>query len=112
MEIPEMFAKILVANDGSPGAQKALSAAITLTKAEGAALHMVSVEELPRFPATIDEVDAVRGEENHRFATVIDAARAETQAAGIALASHVVIGHPVGTIVALVAEQHFDLLVL
>jgi nucleotide-binding universal stress UspA family protein len=107
-----MYAKILVANDGSPGAAKALSAAISLAHRLGAALHMVSVEELPRFPATIDEVDEVKSEENHRFAPVVAAARAEAQAAGIALETHLIPGHPVEAIVSLIAEQHVDLLVV
>jgi nucleotide-binding universal stress UspA family protein len=38
-----MYRKILVANDGSPGALKALAAAIALTKRDSAALHMVTV---------------------------------------------------------------------
>lgn len=38
-----MCRKILVANDGSPGALKALAAAIELAKRDGAALHMVTV---------------------------------------------------------------------
>ena len=46
-----MYGKILVANDGSPGAVRALSTAVELAKREGAALHMVTVEELPWFPA-------------------------------------------------------------
>jgi nucleotide-binding universal stress UspA family protein len=52
-----MYRKILVANDGSPGALKALAGAIEMAKRDGAALHMITVEELPRFPASIDEVD-------------------------------------------------------
>ena len=107
-----MFAKILVANDGSPGALKALAAAIALARQHGAALHMVTVEELPRFPASIDEVEEVKAEEDHRLMPVLDAARAEAQAAGVALATHLVPGHPVEAIVALVAAEGFDLLVV
>jgi hypothetical protein len=44
-----MFSKILIANDGPEGAARALLAAIKLAKALGADLHMISVEELPRF---------------------------------------------------------------
>ena len=51
-----MYSRILVANDGSPGGQKALSGAIELARKLSAELHMVTVEELPRFPASIDEV--------------------------------------------------------
>ena len=107
-----MFAKILVANDGSPGALKALAAAIALAKQHRAALHMVSVAELPRFPATIDEVDEVKAEEDHRFAPVVAAVRAQAQAEGVALVTHMIPGHPVEAIVGLVGEQHFDLLVI
>jgi|SRR5260370_25720111 nucleotide-binding universal stress UspA family protein len=107
-----MFSKILVANDGSPGGAKALMVAIALAQQHGAALHMISVEELPRFPATIDEVEEIKAEENHRFAPVIAAARAQAQSAGVALAIHLVAGHPVEAIVMLVGEQRFDLLVV
>jgi len=37
---------------------------------------MVTVEELPRFPASIDEVAEEKDEANHRFAPVIMAAKA------------------------------------
>ena len=75
-ETREIYSKILVANDGSPGALKALAAAIALAKREDAALHMVTVEELPRFPASIDEVEEEKAQANHRLAPVIEAARA------------------------------------
>jgi nucleotide-binding universal stress UspA family protein len=107
-----MYRRILVANDGSPGALKALAAAIALAKRDGAALHMVTIEELPRFPATIDEIEEEKAEANHRLAPVLDAARAQAQAAGIAIVTHLAPGHPVHAIVALVNEQQFDLLVV
>jgi len=107
-----MYRKILVANDGSPGALKALAGAIETAKRDGAALHMITVEELPRFPASIDEVEEEKTEANHRVAPVIEAARAQAQAAGIALETHLLPGHPVHTIVALISEEHFELLVV
>jgi nucleotide-binding universal stress UspA family protein len=51
-----MFKKILHANDGSTNAFDALSLAINLAKENGADLHMVSVEEVPYLPGTIEEV--------------------------------------------------------
>ena len=107
-----MYRKILVANDGSPGALKALAGAIETAKRDGAALHLITVEELPRFPASIDEVEEEKTEANHRLAPVIEAARAQAQAAGIALETHLLPGHPVHTIVALINEEHFELLVV
>jgi len=50
-----MYSKILAANDGSPGSLKALDTAIALARQVSAELYMVTVEELPRFPASIDE---------------------------------------------------------
>ena len=107
-----MYSKILVANDGSPGAMRALSAALTTAKQEAAALHMVTVEELPWFPASIDEVDEEKTEANHRLTPMIDAARAQAHAAGLAIEAHLLPGHAVQAIVGLVKEQHFDLLVV
>ncbi|MFL5265214.1 MAG: universal stress protein [Stellaceae bacterium] len=107
-----MYRKILVANDGSPGASRALSAALTLAKQDRAALHMVTVEELPWFPASIDEVEEEKSEANHRLAPVLEAARAQAQAAGVEIEIYLLPGHAVQAIVALMKEQHFDLLVV
>ena len=51
-----MYQKILIANDGSDGAAKALAVALKLAHRLKAKLHMICVEEMPRVPATIDEV--------------------------------------------------------
>lgn len=106
-----MYRRILAANDGSAGGQKALAAAIELAKLTSAELHMVTVEELPRFPASIDEVAEEKDEANHRFAPVIKAARAHASAAGVAIETHLVPGHVVEAIVRLINERQFDLLV-
>ena len=95
-----MYQKILVANDGSPGALRALAAALRLAKQEGAALHMVTVEELPWFPASIDEVEEEKSEANHRLAPMLEAARTQAQEAGIEIEAHVLPGHAVQAIVA------------
>jgi nucleotide-binding universal stress UspA family protein len=63
-----MYTKILAANDGSSGGRKAFAGAIELARKISAELHMVTVEELPRFPASIDEVAEEKDEANHRFA--------------------------------------------
>jgi len=75
-----MFSKVLVANDGSSGGRKALEAAIELAQRISAPLHMVMVEELPLFPASIDEIEEEQDEANHRFAPVIETAQAEARA--------------------------------
>lgn len=53
-----MFRKILVAYDGSEGADRALTLAISMAREQDAELWVLSVaEHLPRFPATIAETD-------------------------------------------------------
>jgi nucleotide-binding universal stress UspA family protein len=85
-----MYIRMLVANDGSPGARKALTGAIELARKISAELHMVTVEELPRFPASIDEIAEEKDEANHRFAPVIKAAKAEASGAGVAIETYLV----------------------
>jgi nucleotide-binding universal stress UspA family protein len=106
-----MYAKILVANDGSVGGQKALTAAIGLARQLSAELHMVTVEELPRIPASIDEVAEEKEEANHRFAPVTEAAKTQAREAGVTLETHLVPGHVVEATVRLINEHGFDLLV-
>ena len=80
-----MFGKILIANDGSEGGTRARACALKLAHRLKAELHMICVEELPRMPATIDEVVEDKLDENHRFQQVIAQAlflRAERGADG------------------------------
>lgn len=106
------YRKILIANDGSEGARKALSTALGLARLLNAELHMVSVEELPQFASSLDEIDEEKREQNHRFARVIREARREAEAAGARLSAQVVAGHAVPTIVELLERGGFDLLVV
>lgn len=107
-----MYTRILAANDGSAGGRKALTAAIELARQGSTEVHMVTVEELPRFPASIDEVAEEKDEANHRFAPVIEAAKAQAKAAGIPIETHFVPGHVVDAVIGLVKQQNVDLLVV
>jgi nucleotide-binding universal stress UspA family protein len=107
-----MYRKILVANDGSAGAARALTAAIALANRAKAELHMICVEELPRFPASVEEVIEEKQEANHRFADVIAKAKEEAKSHHIKLSAHVVAGHAVPRIVETIEQDHFDLLVV
>ena len=81
-----------------------LSAAIKLAKEHEAELHTISVEELPRFPASVDEVIEEKAEANHVYEAVMSRAMAQAQAPGVKLTPHVVVGHPVSTISDFVAS--------
>jgi len=107
-----MFSKILVASDGSPGASKALNAAIELSRRLRATLHMVCVEELPRFPITIDEVIEESTAAQKVFDEVILTAIKQAKAARVKLEAHVLAGHAVSSIVEFVERERFDVLVV
>jgi nucleotide-binding universal stress UspA family protein len=79
-----MFTRIVIANDGSEGGFKALALGCDLAKHYGAALHMISVEELPDFPASIDEIVEIKDAEDHKYHDVIERARAAAAASGVA----------------------------
>jgi nucleotide-binding universal stress UspA family protein len=107
-----MPSKILIANDGSAGAAKALTTAIALARLEKAQLHMVSVEELPQSPATIGEVIEEKRDANHRFSRVMARAEAEAKSQRVKLTTHIVTGHAVPSIIEMIERHRFDLLVV
>ncbi len=108
-----MFHKILVANDGSEGAKKAVQAAIDLAKRYGAELHEICVEEhLPHYAATVGEVVEAKQEATDYFRRVTAEAELAALEQGIRLTSHVLPGHEVETIVTFAKEHGFDLLVI
>jgi nucleotide-binding universal stress UspA family protein len=108
-----MFHKILVAIDGSEGANKALRAAIDVARHYEADLHSISVEEhLPHYAATVGEVVEARREAADYFRRVVQAAEQAAAAAGVRLTAHVVPGHEVEAIVQFVKDRGFDLLVI
>jgi nucleotide-binding universal stress UspA family protein len=108
-----MVSKILVANDGSEGAKKALRMAVDLAKRYDAELHQVSVEEhLPHYAATVGEVVEAKQEAAEYFRKVIREAELIAQAEGLRLTAHVLPGHEVETIVTFAKDHGFDLLVI
>jgi nucleotide-binding universal stress UspA family protein len=107
-----MFKKILVANDGSDNAFDAFSAALSLAQENGAELHMVSVEEIPYLPTSIEEVRQEKGLDGRRFHAVLNRARTMAGIRGVELHTHILTGHPVRDIVDLTAKLKADLLVV
>jgi nucleotide-binding universal stress UspA family protein len=108
-----MFKKILIANDGSEGAKKALKVAIDLAKQYEAELHSISVEEgVPHYAATIGEVEEYRKEANDFFKKTNDEAAEEAKKRGVELRIKVQAGHEVETIVNYAKGGNFDLLVI
>ena len=108
-----MFRKILLAYDGSEGANRALEVGIDLAKIHGAVLWALAVEEkLPRFSGTIDEVKEEKQFANEHYGKLLEAAKVKAKQAGIELKPLMQPGHPAQTIVAVAKEGKFDLVLV
>jgi nucleotide-binding universal stress UspA family protein len=108
-----MFKKILLAYDGSEGANRALEVGIDLAQVHRAELWALAVQErLPRFSATIDEVQEEKAFANQHFGKILQAARARAKEAGIELKTLRHPGHPAQMIVQVATEGKFDLVLL
>jgi nucleotide-binding universal stress UspA family protein len=73
---------------------------------------MISVEEIPDVPASIDEVIEVKTEQNHKYHDVLGRARAIAKEKGIKLDAEVVAGHTVAAVNAYVRAKKAELLVV
>jgi len=73
---------------------------------------MISVEELPDFPASIDEIVEIKDAENHKYHDVLERARAIAKASDIDLNAEVVAGHAAAAVVGRVKALEADLLVV
>jgi len=107
-----VFTRIMVANDGSEGGFRALGVACDIAKRYGAALHMISVEELPDFPASIDEIVEIKDAENHKFHAVVERGREMAKAAGVPFEAEVVAGHAAAAVIERLKAAKADLLVV
>lgn len=109
-----MIKRILVAHDGSDGAQRAFDAGVELAAMTDASLHMISVEEdLPRqAEMVIDEVAEVKNEEDSYFGQLGNQAKRRAALKGVALETSIVSGHEVKAIVEAAREGQYDLLIV
>lgn len=108
-----MFARILVGYDGSAGSRAALATALRLAGESGGALTAVTVQHhLPRFGATVGEVDEERevgAAEAQRLASEIRAAATDHR---VEVHTTVLTGHPAHEIVHAAKNIDADLVVL
>jgi nucleotide-binding universal stress UspA family protein len=108
-----MYKKILLAYDGSEGANKALNAGINLAKIHGAELVALSVQEgLPKFAGTIDEVREEKEFADQQYGKLLGSARTQAKEAGVELKTIMRPGHPAKTIVEVAKEGKFDLVLV
>lgn len=116
---PQIFNRILLGNNGSRGARKALYMAIDLAKRYAAELHQITVNE--RLPRHVEQTGGFVGI-GRVLSTGQDAADYSEQisqegsqaatAAGFKLLPHVAYGDPVEHIAKVVKDHGFGLLVI
>jgi nucleotide-binding universal stress UspA family protein len=108
-----MFRKILVACDGSEGANLALDRAIELARAFEADICTVAVmEHLPRYAASLGEIEEAQEQGRDHLNDLLDEARARAARAGLSVTTAQVAGQPAHAIVRYARDHDFDLIVL
>jgi nucleotide-binding universal stress UspA family protein len=106
-----MFAKILVAHDGSPTADKAFRTALELAGKFGAELHAVSVVRLPEFGEDIETAAMIDAGREH-YNKLGQRLRDEGGGQGIAVHFRTLVGHPAEQVVAEAQKIPVELIVL
>ncbi|MGZ4481801.1 MAG: universal stress protein [Gaiellales bacterium] len=107
------FQRMLVAIDGSQGAQRALTVAIELAQVTGGHLSALAVEgPLPAYAATVGEVDEVIREKQGYFSELAARAREQAEAARVPFDIEIRTGHAAELIVRYLREGDFDLVVV
>ena len=108
-----MFRKLLVAYDGSDGSRRALARACELARAgESEAWALAVLEHLPRYAATVGEVEETQEQGRQYLGEVLDEARRLAAAQGVTLNVEQAAGQPAQAIVRYAQEHAFDLIVL
>jgi nucleotide-binding universal stress UspA family protein len=108
-----MFRHILVAFDGSAGSRRALQAALVLAKEHGANLTSVTVQHhLPRYGATIGEVDEEIQVDQQQMRRLDNEIAAEAAQHEMPVHTEVRLGHPAQEIVRVAQQLHADLIVI
>ena len=107
-----MFKRILVAYDGSEGSKLALLTALTLGKELGSEICAISVEgKLPRYAATLGEVDEVEQERHAYYDRIQSEAVQLANRHDVNLGTIVAPGSPAETIVKYAQEGDYDIIV-
>jgi nucleotide-binding universal stress UspA family protein len=107
------FSRVLVAVDGSEGAQKALDCALSICSAVGAELTALAVEgKLPAYAGSLGEVDEVKREKDEFFTRVLDEARLRAAERDVPVSTDLVPGHAAEVITHYAKAHGHDLIVI
>lgn len=107
------FQHLLVACDGSTPSFHALELALDLAQYTKGRVEVLGVEgPLPRFAATIGEVDEMVGERERYFAGILEEVRARATLRGLEISTTLLPGHPAEVIVHHARDIGADLIVV
>lgn len=110
---PYQFNNVLVAIDGSEGANRALDCALSLVSRLGGRLTALAVEgKLPAYAASVGEVDEVKREKDVFFGNLLDEAQRQAQERGVGLSTDLVPGHAAEVIARYAKAHGHDLIVI
>lgn len=108
-----MFHKILIAYDGSSGADRALQTALELARILQADVHALTVaDHVPQFAGTIDEIEEESAFAHHAAHQHLDKALRQAEEAGMPMQGEVRAGHTIRTILDYTTAGQFDLVIL
>jgi nucleotide-binding universal stress UspA family protein len=107
------FQQILVACDGSTPSFHALESALDIAEYSKGRIEVLGVEgPLPRFAATIGEVDEMVNEREQFFAGILADVRARAARRGLEVSTTLLPGHPAEVIIHHARDTKADLIVV
>jgi nucleotide-binding universal stress UspA family protein len=108
-----LYQRVLVPCDGSEPSLRALDAAVDLVRLTGGTVEALGVEgPLPRYAATIGEVDEMLIEREKYFSGILDDARTRAQRRGVDITTTLRPGHAAEVIVHYARDTDVDLIVV
>jgi len=107
-----MYKRIAVGVDGSEGSRRGLEAAIELGRVAKAELFLVSIEEIPRYPGAVDEVNGEQRAAARFFHKVQKEAAAQVTGAGLVAHCEIRAGHAAQALPHYALEIGADLLII
>jgi len=108
-----MYQNILVAYDGSDAAKRALAHGLDLVRSLGGRLTSITVqEELPKFAASLSELDEAQRQFASHFDSLVQEAAETASRKGVELETVVLAGKAVPQIAGFAAREGIDLLIV
>ncbi len=107
-----MFKKILVAYDGSEGAQLALDKSAEIAGVANAELHILAVGRIPEYAETVSEVEEAKEQAKNYYSKIMDDAINLLHQRGLSASVHIEFGKPGDVILRIAENLNVDIAIL